>query len=109
MWTLQMGSTHCASQAGPARGSRPAWPFGPRPKSRGALAADVPWWQSCRLLPAGGDGRWGTVARARGGGEGPVIGIRGVGRGSPGAVHGGVARRGEAGDRGGDRWCQSGR
>jgi hypothetical protein len=72
MCTVQMGSAHCASQAGPARGSRPAWPFGPRPKSRGALAVDAPWRRSGQLRPAGGDGQWGTADRARGGGEGPV-------------------------------------
>jgi hypothetical protein len=42
--------------------------------------------------------------RARGGGEGPVRGGRGVGEGSPGAVHGGAARWGEVGDEGRDRW-----
>jgi hypothetical protein len=71
MCTVQMGSAHCASQASLARGSRPTWPFGPRPKSRGALA---------------------------------VRGGRGVGGGSPGAVHGGAARWGEVGDEGRDQW-----
>jgi hypothetical protein len=72
MRTVQMGSTHCATQAGMARDSWPAWPFGPRPRSRGALAADAPWRPSGRLWPAGGDGQWGTVARERGDGGGPV-------------------------------------
>jgi hypothetical protein len=59
---------------------------------------DVPWWRSGRLRPVGGDGRWGTAARARGGGEGPVRGGRGVGRGSRGAIHGGRTRaKGDAG------------
>jgi hypothetical protein len=68
---VQMGSTYCATQAGLARGSQPTWPFGPRPKSRGALAADT-------LLRR--SGQWGAAARARGGGEGAVRGGRGVGR-----------------------------
>jgi hypothetical protein len=58
----------------------------------------------CGGGPAGGDGRWGTVAKTRGGGEGPIRGGRGIDRGSPEAVHGGVARWGEAGDGGVDRW-----
>jgi hypothetical protein len=65
---------------------------------------DAPWRRSGRLRLAGGYGRWGTAARARGGGEGPVRGGRGAGGGSPSAVHSGAARRGEAGDGGGDRW-----
>jgi hypothetical protein len=44
------------------------------------------------------------AARARGGGERPVRGERGIGGGSLGIVHGGAARRGEAGDGGGDWW-----
>jgi hypothetical protein len=68
------------------------------------LAVDAPWWRFGQLRLAGGDGRWGTVARARGGGEGPIRGGRGVGGGSPRAVHGGVARWGEASDGGGYRW-----
>jgi hypothetical protein len=71
MGIVEMGSTHCATQAGLARCSRPAWPFGPRPWTRGALAADAPWQRSGRLRPAGGDGKWGTAVRARGGGGGP--------------------------------------
>jgi hypothetical protein len=77
-------------------------------QSRGALAVDAPWRRSGRLQPAGGDGRSGTAARARGGGEGLVRGGRGIGGGSSGAVHGGAAWRGEAGDGGGDRWCRRG-
>jgi hypothetical protein len=73
-------------------------------QSRGALAINVPWWRSGRLQPAGGDGRWGTAARARGSGEGPFRDGSEICEGSPGAVHGGAARRGEAGDGGGDRW-----
>jgi hypothetical protein len=65
---------------------------------------DAPWRRSGRLRLADGDGQWGTVARARGGGEGPIRGGRGVGRGSPGVVHGGAARRGEVGDGSGHRW-----
>jgi hypothetical protein len=59
MCTVQMGSAHCASQTSPARGSRLAWPFGPRPKSRRALAATASWQRSSWLRPAGVDGRWG--------------------------------------------------
>jgi hypothetical protein len=33
-----VGLVYGASQAGPARGSRPTWPFGPRPRSRGACS-----------------------------------------------------------------------
>jgi hypothetical protein len=40
---MQLGSAHCASQAGLARGSRPTWPFSPRPRSRGALAIGTLW------------------------------------------------------------------
>jgi hypothetical protein len=72
---------------------------------------DAPWRRSGRLQLGSGDGRWGTAARARGGGEGPIRGGRGVSRGSPGAVHSGAARRGEASDgagTGGRRWCWSG-
>jgi hypothetical protein len=89
---VQMGSAHCASQAGPARGSRPTWPFSPRPKSRGAhlalarghagLAATRP----SRRCP------WRGLARRGLGGPGQHGGlIWGIGRegGSPGvAVHG---------------------
>jgi hypothetical protein len=53
----------------------------PIAKKKGSLAVDAPWQWSGRLRPAGGDGWWGTVARARGGGEGPIRG----GRGSAGA------------------------
>jgi hypothetical protein len=91
MFTVQMGSAHCASQTGLARGFRSAWPFSPRPKSRGALAVDASWRRSGRLWPVGG-----MAARALGGGEGPVRGGIGVGGGSPVAIHGG--------DGGGDRW-----
>jgi hypothetical protein len=54
MCTVQMGSAHCASQAGPARGSRLACPFGPRLKSRGA-----------RLAMARGHGRLAAVRPSR--------------------------------------------
>jgi hypothetical protein len=33
-----VGSAYGASHAGPARGSRPTWPFGPRSRGRGACA-----------------------------------------------------------------------
>jgi hypothetical protein len=57
----------------------------------------APWWWSERLWLAGGDGWWGTTARARGGGEGPVSSGRGVGGGSPRAVHsGGTKAKGDA-------------
>jgi hypothetical protein len=65
---------------------------------------DAPWRWSGQLRLADGDGRWGTAARPRGCGEGPIRGGRGVGRGSPGAVHDGAARQEEADDGGGDRW-----
>jgi hypothetical protein len=77
-------------------------------QSRGALAVDALWRRSGRLQPAGGDGRWGTAARARGGGEGPIGGGRGIDGGSLRTVHGGAARRGEAGDGGEDRWSSEG-
>jgi hypothetical protein len=69
---MQMGSAHCVSQVGSARGSWPTWPYGPRPRSKGALAVGAPRRRPGRLWPTGGDGRWGTAARARGGGEGSI-------------------------------------
>jgi hypothetical protein len=67
---------------------------------------------SGRLWLVGSDGRWGMTARARGGGKGPIRGGRGVGRGSPGAIHvlrlSGVKPAMGAGTSG-RRWCRSGR
>jgi hypothetical protein len=51
----------------------------PIAKKQGSLAVDAPWRRSGRLRPADGDGWWGTAARARGGGEGPIRGGRGGG------------------------------
>jgi hypothetical protein len=51
--TVQMGSANCASLVGPAKGSWPTWPFGKRPKSRGARSPSTPV-----ALPAGDKGSW---------------------------------------------------
>jgi hypothetical protein len=60
--TVVVGSAYGASQAGPARGSRPTWPFGPRLRGRGACAHGTG-----RRRP----GRIPTVPVTRWSGEGP--------------------------------------
>jgi hypothetical protein len=77
---------HCAPWAKVCPASSPAQHMGwlglgwqPIAKKQRSLAVDMPWQRSGRLWPAGGDGRWGTMARARGCGEGPIRGGRGGG------------------------------
>jgi hypothetical protein len=36
--TVAVGSAYGASEAGPTRGARPRWKFGPRPRGRGACS-----------------------------------------------------------------------
>jgi hypothetical protein len=52
--TVVVGSSYGASQVGPARSSRPTWPFGPRPRGRGARShgADRRWPGRIPAVPA---------------------------------------------------------
>jgi hypothetical protein len=55
MCIVQMGSAYCACQAGPARGSQPTWPFGPRPTSKAARSHGAGRQGPDQIWPNGGE------------------------------------------------------